>query len=119
MWYLVITFARAVVQRGKEYEGPEAEEGGPMTTERDTSCWSAYLSPLRLVLLAVNAVCFGGFLAFLAAGKAGAPSVLVTVGTGLSLFALLTGALVAASRARSTRNAGARKAQPQGQEHDV
>lgn len=90
-----------------------------MTTQRNTDCWRSFLSPLNLTLLAVNAICFGGFLAFLAAGKADAPVVVLTVTTGVMFSCLLTGALVASCRARSARNAGATEARAQGQESDV
>ena len=90
-----------------------------MTTQRNRNCWPSFLSPLNLTLLAVNAICFGASLVLLAAGKADALLVLVTVATGLMLFALLTGALVASCRARSARNAGATEARAQGQESDA
>ncbi len=91
-----------------------------MTTEANRDCWSAFLSPLRLIVLAVNAMCFGGFLAFLAAGEGG---VVITVLTGVMFFSLLTGALVASCRARAARNAArnaaATEAVIQKQEHDA
>jgi hypothetical protein len=61
-------------------------------------CWRDYLSPLKLSLLVVNAVCFGGFIVFLALGKSSGPLVGMTVATGLMLFAGLAGALMASRR---------------------
>ena len=92
-----------------------------MTTQRNTNgrCSFSFLSPLNLTLLAVNAICFGASLVLLAAGKTGVPLVLVTIGSGLMLLALLTGALVASCRARSARNTGATEARTQGQERGV
>jgi hypothetical protein len=60
--------------------------------------WSDYISPLKLSLLAVNAVCFGGFIVLLALGKSSGPLVGMTIATGLMLFAGLAGALVASRR---------------------
>ena len=70
-----------------------------MYLETNRICWREYLSPLKLILLSVNALCFGGCLVLLALGSAGGPMVLLTVGTGLSLFGGLTGALIATRRA--------------------
>lgn len=72
-------------------------------SERDVKKASCrqWLSPLRLSLLAINAVCFGACLVLLAIGTASGPLVLLTIGTGLSLGAGLAGALVAAHSLRS------------------
>ena len=71
----------------------------PMKNTRD--CWVSWLSPLKLTLLAINAVCFGALLVLLAAGKGDGPVVLLAVATGLMLFAGLTGALIASCRTRT------------------
>jgi hypothetical protein len=60
--------------------------------------WINDISPLKLSLLVVNAVCFGGFIVFLALGKSSGPLVGMTVATGLMLFAGLAGALMASRR---------------------
>jgi hypothetical protein len=69
-----------------------------MTNDDIEKCWRANLSPLKLSLLVVNAVCFGGFLVFLASGKSSGSIVVMTVATGLMLFAGLAGALMASRR---------------------
>jgi hypothetical protein len=69
-----------------------------MTNDDIEKCWRANLSPLKLSLLVVNAVCFGGFLVFLALGKSSGSIVVMTVATGLMLFAGLAGALMASRR---------------------
>ena len=69
-----------------------------MSTDNSKSCWLEYLSPLKLTLLGVNAVCFGGCLVLLALGSASGPLVLLAIGTGFCLFAGLTGAIIAARR---------------------
>ena len=74
-----------------------------MAKENRRDRWCDWLSPLKLTLLAINAVCFGGCLVLLAAGKADGPLVLLTVAVGLMLLAGLTGALIA-SRRRHTRS---------------
>ncbi len=61
-------------------------------------CWREYLSPLKLVLLAVNGVCFGGLIVLLALGKASGGVVVLTIGTGLSFGALVVGAIIASRR---------------------
>ena len=77
-----------------------------MTTKNATDCRAVWLSPLRVTLLVINAVCFGACLVLLAAGKGGGPVVLLTIGTGLMLFAGVTGALIACRRTRSRRASG-------------
>jgi hypothetical protein len=69
-----------------------------MTNDDIEKCWRANLSPLKLSLLVVNAVCFGGFLVFLALGKSSGSIVVMTVATGLMLFAGLAGALMVSRR---------------------
>ncbi len=61
-------------------------------------CWREYLSPLKLALLAVNGVCFGGLIVLLALGKVSGEVVFLTIATGLSFGALVTGAMIAARR---------------------
>ncbi len=68
---------------------------------RSTS-WRDWMFPLRVALLAINAVCFGGCVVFLAVGTASGPLVLLTIGTGLSLGAGVAGAIIA-SRKQSSR----------------
>jgi hypothetical protein len=72
-------------------------------TEKQHSGWREYLSPLKITLLAINAVCFGGYIVLLAFGAGGGPLVLLTIGTGLSLGAGLTGAIVAARKNAARR----------------
>jgi hypothetical protein len=57
-------------------------------------------SPLRITILAINAVCFGGCLVLLALGTASGPLVLLTIATGLSFGAGLMGAIVASRELR-------------------
>ena len=68
------------------------------TTEKQQSDWRGYLSPLKITLLAINAVCFGACIVLLVLGAGGGPLVLLTIGTGLSLGTKLTGAIVAARK---------------------
>jgi hypothetical protein len=63
-----------------------------------SSDWRSYLSPLKLSLLAVNAVCFGACVVLLTFGSGGGPLVLLTIGTGLSAGAGLTGAIIASRK---------------------
>lgn len=76
------------------------------TTEKREAGWHAYLSPLRLTLLAVNGVCFGGLLVLLALGKASGPVIVLTIGTGLSFGALVAGALTASRQVLRNRGDG-------------
>ncbi len=61
-------------------------------------CWREYLSPLKLGLLAVNGVCFGALVVLLALGKGSGEVVFLTIATGLSFGALVTGAIIASFR---------------------
>ena len=67
-------------------------------TEKQHSAWRENLSPLKITLLAINAVCFGGCIVLLAVGAGGDPLVFLTIGTGLSVGAGLTGAIVASRK---------------------
>ena len=69
-----------------------------MDTSENNACWRKMISPLRLVLLSVNAVCLGGFIVLLAIGSTSGPLVLLTIGAGLSFMAGLAGAIVAARK---------------------
>jgi heme A synthase len=69
-----------------------------MANDSSEKSWRVYLSPLRLSLLIVNAVCFGGLLVVLALGTPSGPLVVLTIATGLSLSAGFAGALVASRR---------------------
>jgi len=69
-----------------------------MSDDAKLDGWRDFLSPLKLSLLVINAVCFGGTVVLLAMGREGGPLVLLTVATGLSLAAGATGAIVAARR---------------------
>ena len=69
-----------------------------MENDGKDKSWNDHISPLKLSLLAVNAVCFGGFIVFLALGESSGPLVGMTIATGLMLFAGLVGALVASRR---------------------
>ena len=66
-------------------------------TNRD-DCWQGYLSPLKLTLLAINGVCFGGLVVVLILGTTTVASVVLTVATGMSFGALLAGAITASRR---------------------
>lgn len=66
--------------------------------DKDMSCWRGWLSPLKLTLLAINAVCFGACIVLLAVGSASGPLLGLTIATGLCLTAGLVGALVASRR---------------------
>ena len=71
----------------------------------DNSGW--WLSPLQVTLLAINALCFGACLVLLVAGRGDGEVVLLTVSTGLMLFAGWAGAVICArqKRRRTTSNA--------------
>lgn len=73
-----------------------------MASPGEQSSWREYATPTQLTLLTVNAVCFGGCVAFLAVGRSSGPLLLLTIGTGLSMSVGLTGALLAARQARKT-----------------
>lgn len=60
--------------------------------------WSAFLSPLRLILLAVNGICLGACLVLLVIGLG---SVLLTIGVGLSFGAGAVGAYKAVQQRKS------------------
>jgi hypothetical protein len=66
--------------------------------EKRDAGWRNWLSPLRLTLLSINAVCFGALIVLLILGKPSGPLVVITIATGLSFGAGLTGALVAARK---------------------
>lgn len=70
-----------------------------MTTKKAADEWAHFLSPIWLILVAVNAFCFGGLLVLLATGRGGG-SVLLTISTGVLFCTGLTGALIASVRAR-------------------
>ncbi len=74
-----------------------------MAAETDPGGWSDWLSPVRLTLITINAVCFGGCLVLLALGRASGPLVLLTVAVGLSVFAGTAGAIVACRRGTDRR----------------
>ena len=71
-----------------------------MSSKGGWDCWAEFLSPWRLVRIAISGVCFGGCLVFLVMGKRNGATVLLTAATGLMLAASLTGALVASRRMR-------------------
>lgn len=77
-------------------------KGMQNTAEKEDPC-QRWLSPLRITLLAINAVCFGAFLVLLAVGTASGPVVVLTIATGLSFGAGLAGALIAARNSRRVR----------------
>lgn len=68
------------------------------SADPQNACWSVDLSPLKLTLLAINGVCFGGLLVLLIIGSPSGAAVLLTLGTGLSFLSLATGATVASRR---------------------
>lgn len=57
-----------------------------------------FLSPLNVILLAANGVCFGGCLVMLLLGHINIPLILLTLGTGLSFGALTLGAYLCARK---------------------
>jgi hypothetical protein len=69
-----------------------------MSAKSERQDWRQWLSPLRLSLLVINAICFGGCLVLLALGRVGGPLVLLTVAVGLSSFAGTVGAILASRR---------------------
>lgn len=71
-------------------------------TEKAKSDWGEYLSPLKISLLAVNALCFGGLIVLLAISTASGPLIFLTIGAGLSFSGGLSGAIIA-SRKRAAR----------------
>lgn len=71
-------------------------------TEGSNCHFSEYLSPLKLTLLALNGISFGGLLVLVLLGRATPPVVFLTISTGVSLTALLIGTLLASrNRIRS------------------
>jgi len=58
-----------------------------MAEENARDCCRGWLSPLKLTLLVINAICFGGCLVLLAVKNADVPLVLLTISVGLMLFA--------------------------------
>ena len=80
------------------------------TTEKQISEWREYLSPLKIALLAINAVCFGACVVLLVSGAESGPLVLLTVGTGLSFLAGLAGAIIAARKHSASINPNDRRA---------
>ena len=68
------------------------------TPETEGTAWPHWISPRKTILLAINAVCFGGCLVLLAIGTTSGPLVLLTIGTGLLFLAGLTGAIVASRK---------------------
>lgn len=66
-------------------------------------CQINWLSPLRLTLLVINAICFGGCITLLALGNANGHLVLVTIATGLSFGAGLAGAIFTTRQLKSHR----------------
>ena len=70
-----------------------------MQTTGNLNCgWREYLSPLKLTLLATNAVCFGACVVLLVSGADSVPMVVLSFGTGLSFLAGLAGAIIAARK---------------------
>jgi hypothetical protein len=65
------------------------------TNGKSNPSWREWLSPLKITLLAINAVCLGGCIVLLAVGRGGGPLILLTIATGLSFGAGLTGAIMA------------------------
>ena len=70
------------------------------TAGKSDSSWSEWLSPLKITLLVINAVCFGACIVLLAVGRGSGPLILLTIATGLSLGAGLTGAILALRQGR-------------------
>lgn len=74
-------------------------------SDRGESACRQWISPLRLTLLAVNAVCFGACLVLLALATVSGALIVLTIGTGLSFGAGLAGA-IGAARKIATREQG-------------
>lgn len=66
------------------------------TVEQFARRW--YASPLAIMLLVFNALCFGGLLVLLALTGADGPRLLLTIGTGLGTVGGVMGLLVARRR---------------------
>jgi len=60
--------------------------------------WRGWISPLKLTLLAINAVCFGALVVLLILSQPSGPLVGITIATGLSFAAGLTGAILASRK---------------------
>jgi hypothetical protein len=70
-------------------------------TEKQHTTWQDWISPLRITLLAINAVCFGACVVLLLVGTPSGPLLVLTIATGLSFAAGLTGAIVASRKGSS------------------
>ena len=68
------------------------------TSDKQHDSWRQWISPLRLTLLAVNAFVFGGCVVLLTLGTASGPMIGLTIATGLSFGAGLTGAIIASRK---------------------
>jgi hypothetical protein len=66
--------------------------------DKQNSGLREYLTPLKLTLTTINAVCFGACLVLLVSGKGGTPLVFLAIGTGLSFVAGLVGAIIASRK---------------------
>lgn len=62
---------------------------------REGRCWRHWVSPLGILLLAANALCFGMCLVLLSSGRGSGPLIVVTLATGLSMGAGVIGAVMA------------------------
>lgn len=60
--------------------------------------WCYFLRPLKLTVLVVNALCFGVCIVLLGFTAVTAALILLTIGTGLSVFAGLVGAIIASRK---------------------
>ena len=63
--------------------------------------WQAWNAPFEPILLVINAVCFGRYIALLASGASGGTLVMLSIGMGLPPEAGLAGAITASRKARS------------------
>ena len=70
-----------------------------MPKKQDLS-FSDGVSPLRLSLLAINAVCLGACMVLLTIRSANGPLVLLTIGVGLSFGTGFVGAMAASRKRR-------------------
>lgn len=68
------------------------------TSAKKAGSYREWISPLRIILLAINAVCFGGCVVLLAVGSASGQLVLLTISTGLCFGAGLAGAVMASRK---------------------
>ena len=70
--------------------------------EKKIDSWREWISPLKLSLLVINAICFGGCIVLLATGASSGTLVILTIATGLSFGAGFVGAMIASQKYKSS-----------------